>query len=265
MSEYTLYLDESEIPVTNENNEVINKLFIIGGIIVENNYHDNELTEKLNNLKDKIWDQDKYVAKRHNYVLHEMEVTLAHFGHFKKIKNKHHRIFAKSSKYKLLYNEMSELISTSKLYVIGACIKQTELNLLYESNALNDTKSILMHIIIENYFHFLTENNAKGSICYESMPDNQNQIINKRYHYIKNTGTMFYPAKKINSRILGLKFIEKNRNITGLQLADFIPNTLGRVECGKDSNSEKTYESVFEKLYDGNRNNVNKFGFKIIP
>lgn len=62
-----------------------------------------------------------------------------------------------------------------------------------------------------------------------------------------------------------LVFMEKDANITGLQIADFIPNTLGRVECDKDSKSEENYKSVHDKLYDGNRKMIEKFGLKIIP
>ena len=40
-----------------------------------------------------------------HFYLYEMEVTFAHYGSFGKIKHKHHRIFAKPSKYKLLYEK----------------------------------------------------------------------------------------------------------------------------------------------------------------
>lgn len=265
VDEYTLYLDESEIPITDENNNETNKLFVIAGIIVKNKYHDTELTNSLNGIKDIIWDKPKDLANRRSYILHEMEVTSAHYGRFGKLKHKYHRIFAKSSKYKLLYEKMSDLIQNCELTTLGACIRQKELYSLYNQDVLNDKKSILMQVIIENYYHFLMEHDAIGTICYEAMHENQNDIINKRYQYIKNTGTMFYPAKKINSKIKGLIFIEKDENVPGLQIADFIPNTLGRVECEKNSNSEANYQSVHNKLYDGNRNMIEKFGLKIIP
>ena len=53
---------------------------------------------------------------------------------------------------------------------------------------------------------------------------------------IKYNGTMFYPAKNINSRIKELEFRNKKDNIIGLQLAD-----------------------------DGGNGNIDKFGLKIIP
>lgn len=268
MNEYTLFLDESEIPITNNEDIEINRLFVIAGIIVENSYHDNELTLRLNSLKECVWkgekgEEDKEIS--HSHILHEMEVTFARYGNFGRLKHKYLRIFAKPSKYRLLYNEMSKLIDDSNIVTLGSCIRQTELHSIYNYNVINDKKSILMQIIIENFYHFLVESNSIGTICYESMHESENAIIKRRYTNIRTTGTMFYPAKNINKRIKNLVFIPKDDNITGLQIADFIPNTLGRVECNKNSHSDKTYNSVYNKLYDGNRKMIEKFGLKIIP
>lgn len=262
---YTLYLDESEIPITDNSEDLDSKLFVIGGVIIEDVYHNNELTNKLNVIKDKIWDKDKYKDERHGYVLHEMEVTYAKYGRVGRMKHKYHKIFMKPSKYKLLYEQLTNLINTGNFSIIASSINEQELFKIYNQNVINNRMSILMQVIIENYYHFLVENEATGSICYESMPTNQNEIIEKRYAYIRNTGTMYYPAKSINRRIHGLYFKDKDKNIAGLQIADFIPNTLGRVECDKDSNSKLYYESISKKLYDGNRNLSGKFGYKIIP
>lgn len=262
---YTLYLDESEIPITDSDGNTLSKLFVIGGIIIDDLYHDNELTVELNTIKDKIWNQDNFKDKRHDYVLHEMEVTYAKFGRFGKMKHKYHKIFAKPSKYKLIYEQLTNLIDNGEFSIIASSINEQELFKIYNQNVINNRMSILMQVIIENYYHFLVENDSTGSICYESMPTNQNEIIKKRYIYVKNTGTMYYPAKSINRRIDQLYFKDKDENIAGLQIADFIPNTLGRVECDKDSNSKLYYDCIFKKLYDGNRKLSEKFGYKIIP
>ena len=80
---------------------------------------------------------------------------------------------------------------------------------------------------------------------------------------------MFYPAKSINKRIKGLEFKEKKQNIAGLQLADFIPNSVGRHVLGKHYNNKKErnvkFDIINKKLYDGGIGNVAKFGLKIIP
>ena len=54
MGNYTLYLDESELPEIN-----LKKFFCIGGIIVEDSYHDKELTNQINKSKHAIWNKEK--------------------------------------------------------------------------------------------------------------------------------------------------------------------------------------------------------------
>lgn len=80
---------------------------------------------------------------------------------------------------------------------------------------------------------------------------------------------MFYPAKAINKRIKGIVFKNKTENVIGLQVADFIPNAIGRHILGKTYNDNKQrnifYPILEEKLYDGNINNIDRFGIKKIP
>lgn len=266
MSEYTLYLDESEIPIKDNNGKILNTIFAIGGVILRNNYHDNDFTKRINEIKHKIWCEKKYEASCENFILHEMEVTNAHNKHFSMLKHSYNREFAKYSKYNLLYKELSSLIDKSyDLTVICAYINVNELHKIYNPYVLNDRLSILMQIIIENYYHFLVNNHAIGKICYEYIDDGQNEIVKQRYKNIKITGTMFYPAKKINRRIIDLYFGKKSDNIAGLQMADFIPNTLGRFKCDKNNNSDKNFNSIYAKLYDGYVDMSEKFGLKEIP
>ena len=111
--------------------------------------------------------------------------------------------------------------------------------------------------------------NGIGDICYESLPENQNQRIMKRYQGIRYNGTMFYPAKVINERIKGLEFKNKTQNIAGLQLADFIPNAIGRSILHKKYTNNKerniSYSVIESKLYDGGIDCTTRYGSKIIP
>lgn len=266
MTEYTLYLDESEIPIKDDHGNTIGKYFFIGGVAMTNQYHDTGFTTKINELKRKLWDKQKYDSTYLSHILHELEVTHASNHRISKLKFKYNDIFAKYSKCNLLYNSLSTIVRDSDIVVMCAYINENELKRIYPSNKLNDRLSILMQIIIENYYHFLINNNGVGKICYEHIDDGQNKIVKQRYDNIKRTGTMFYPAKEINKCIKDLYFKKKTDNIPGLQLADFVPNTLGRHQCEKDNNSNKMYSSVSSKLYDGNGLNMqSKFGLKEIP
>ena len=262
MDEYTLYLDESFIEVHNKKGD-----FTVCGLIVENNYHDTVLADKINNLKYSIWNiENRSVVK--TYALHELEATNARKRNINRLKRDYNKIFKNRNKYELLYDTMNKIISSSDIWILGCCVQEYELSLLYK-HPINDRLSIAMNILIENYYHFLSENNAIGTICYEEMPDNQNKIIYKKYEHIMNYGSMFYSAKGIHKRIKGLTFKNKYDCIPGLQIADFIPNSIGRDIRSINYPEGKKLHNVDvniikSKAYHGNCNKMERFGIKII-
>ena len=268
--EYTLYLDES---YTGDFNRVTqrkdNPLFIIAGVIVKNNYHDTILSDKVNRLKCNIWNRCDNDLNYKEKILHELEMSYAITRKISKLKFEYNKVFKNKHIYNYTYDIMSNIIENSEITIIGASIAEDTLKHIHANQTLNDMLSICMNIIIENYYHFLCSINGIGTICYESMPENQNEKIRKRYEIIKNTGTMFYPAKAINKRVKGIVFKNKTDNIIGLQVADFIPNALGRHILNKSYNDNKqrnVYYPVLEKkIYDGNVGNIERFGVKKIP
>ena len=167
------------------------------------------------------------------------------------------------------YDMLTHIFQTGELTVLAVCIDEDKLSEQYDMTKLNDRFQIAMNMIIENYYHFLNRFDGVGDICYESLPKNQNERIKKRYIGIKYTGTMFYPAKVINTRIKNLEFKNKKENVVGLQLADFIPNAIGRYILEKTYNNRKerniSMDVLQEKLYDGDIDKKEKFGLKIIP
>lgn len=268
--EYTLYLDES---FTGDFNKVTqrkdNPLVVIAGIIVKNNYHDTILSDKINSLKCNIWNKCDNDPSYKDKILHELEMSYAITRKISKLKFEYNKVFKNKHIYNYTYDIMSNIIESSEVTIIGASIAEDELKQIHAKQTLNDVLSICMNVIIENYYHFLCSINGIGTICYESMPENQNEKIRKRYEIIKNTGTMFYPAKAINKRVKGIVFKNKTDNIIGLQVADFIPNALGRHILNKKYNDNKQrnvyYPILEKKIYDGNVGNIERFGVKKIP
>lgn len=270
MDEYTLYLDESYTGNFNKiTNKMDNPLFVIAGIIVKNDYHDTILSDKIISLKCNIWNRCGNDVDYKNHILHELEMSYAITRKIGKLKFDYNKVFKNKHIYNYTYDVMSNIIEEADLTIIGASIAEDELRKMHSLQDLNDILSICMNIVIENYYHFLCSVNGIGKICYESMPENQNAKIRKRYEIIKNTGTMFYPAKSINKRIKGIEFKNKTDNIIGLQVADFVPNAIGRHILNKSYNDNKqrnVYYPVLEsKIYDGYVGNINRFGIKKIP
>lgn len=83
-------------------------------------------------------------------------------------------------------------------------------------------------MLLENYCHFLKHNTATGDICYESLQEPGNQPLRQRFYELEALGTMYYTPHFFQTHIGDIEFCGKNENLAGLQLADFIPNTMAR-------------------------------------
>lgn len=105
-------------------------------------------------------------------------------------------------------------------------------------------------------------NKAVGAICYEAMQPEQNAKIQQRIYELKAFGTMYYSPRTIQSYLGNIHFISKSENVAGLQLADFVPNTLGRYAAMMKPKNRDFAKNVRGKLYDGNGDH--RFGFKIL-
>lgn len=258
MAEYTLYLDESELPEINSK-----KCFCIGGIIVEDSYHDKELTEQINKSKRIIWNKDKNPEQ---HILHELEINEAHNKHFSKIE-KYNCMFCVESCYKKAYKEISYIFSDKNITTIAVCLEMETIDKCYKDTniAINNKYVICMQLLIENFCHFLIKNNSTGKICYESLQNKQNDAIKKKYAQIYYSGTMFYPPNVIRKYLnKDIVFKEKQENVTGLQIADFVPNDIARYKAGISCKYKSSHKNIRLRLYDGKINRKDRFGNKII-
>lgn len=257
MNRYTLYLDESETP-----NDDGDRFFVIGGVIIKNNYHDTKIVSKLNQLKKDIWVNDDNCE---SYILHEMEINNVFKGDLKNAK-KYNLIFEDNNdKYKQVYQGICNILNDRNIYTIAACINHAELEKHYKKEEMNDRFAVLMQIIIENYCHFLIKHNGIGDICYEAMKPSQNEKIERRFCHLKSIGTMYYSSSEVISLIKNINFVDKTANCAGLQLADFIPNALGRTQSKKEPKYNRLPKVIKKRLYHGCINRKDRYGFKIIP
>lgn len=270
MDEYTLYLDESETAnVNHSTNKRENTLFVIAGIICTNKYHDLELSTRIKRLKKSIWNRCENDDQYDEKILHELELSRAITKKYKDLKCDYNKVFKNRHIYNYTYDILADVFATSDIKVLAVCVDKDKLSMQYDNDKINDCFQIAMNMIIENFYHFLNSVDGIGSICYESLPENQNEKIKKRFDGIKYNGTMFYPAKIINSRIKKIEFHNKKENIVGLQLADFVPNAIGRDVLKKTYKNSRErnipIDVLTDKLYDGGIDMKEKFGRKIIP
>lgn len=136
VSEYTLYMDESETF-----NSAGNKYFVMSGVIIKNsNYATVE--NDLNTIKRLIWNNAQGCEQ---YILYEKDVSYAsnHMNshHLNAIPSCYH-IFQNKRNVVLLYNELSKLFKNADIVTIGVCLDKSVLYSCYGESNLNNQLTI---------------------------------------------------------------------------------------------------------------------------
>ena len=256
---FTIFMDESETYNDNE------KFFVMSGIIIsENDYL--KVDHDLKAIKNLVWNGR---SNCETYILHEKEISFA-----SKRVNRHrlsnietyNHIFTNNDKVTLLYNKLSILFRNNNIYTIGVCLPKNKEQFEFgDVSNLNDQFTIGIQFLIERFCQFLIKNEAKGKICYEAMEENQNARIQQRLYELMALGTMHYTSHTIQEHLCGIEFVEKRANLAGLQLADFVPNTLGRYAAGLRAKNNGFSRTVRRSLYDGQiPDGKTQFGLKIL-
>ena len=147
---------------------------------------------------------------------------------------------------------------------IGVCLDTAQLSKLYGGDT-NPNLTIALQLLLENYCHFLMHHNSTGNICYESLQEPGNQGLRQRFYELEALGTMYYTSRFFQTHIGDISFSSKTENLSGLQLADFIPNTLARSASGLAPKHQPFKRTVLKHLYDGGLGMKRKYGFKCIP
>lgn len=89
--------------------------------------------------------------------------------------------------------------------------------------------------------------------------------IQQRIYELKALGTLYYSPKTIQDHLRDIHFEPRTNNLAGLQLADFVPNTLGRYAAMMKPKNRDFAKNVRSKLYDGGEaDGKYKFGFKVL-
>lgn len=241
MKEYILFLDESS-PNTAFRN------FTLAGFAIEKTYYENIFVTKVDTIKNDIFGNSLIV-------LHEIDIRKKS-GNF---------IGITYNQEEELFRKLALLFDDEKLTVFGVTINCDDLDYLYHNSSQNDIYQIALQIIMENYCHFLVENNGIGSMYLESVNEVSNGHLQNLYYELKSTGTLFYKKVLLQNRLSTLNFNMKSDGNVGLQIADFLPNSVARNALGKTQKRFSFFSKIQARSYNGNRNRNDRFGIKIIP
>lgn len=240
MREYFLFLDESK-------NTPPSEYFALGGLAIEKKEYQEKVCPFIRTMKKSVFDDE-------DIILHETELRLA--------KKDGYKIMRRVEKRTLFWQEMGRLFDENDITVFTAVINPAEFKQIYNSKYLHDEYFVCLEIIMENFAHFLEKQNAVGTIYLESQnPKADNRLSNHFYQLIKR-GTRHLSNHALREKIISINFYQKaDRNI-GLQLADFIPNTLKKYANGILNKQPSIETNIVKCLYDGKIGKSEIFGLK---
>lgn len=245
---YFLFIDESG----DHNLIKINKdypVFILAGCIVKSSYYNPNFVKEVNVYKSKLFNTKRII-------LHTADITRNKNG-FEKLKEHSFR--------KIFYEETNSLIKSLDLTLI-ACIVDKYKYLEKHGELASDPYEISLKCLLERFYYFLKENNSKGEIYAESRGNILDSKLELSYMDIKLSGITHKTGKirgaDIRRRFLDFKFLNKKRNVSGLQIADLCATPVGRKYIGKRTHEDyKIIKSKFRKR----NNEIYGYGLIMIP
>ncbi len=241
MKEYFLFLDESK-PNSNFPN------FTLGGIAIKKEIYETQLKPLVNTLKKECFGSDQVI-------LHEIDIRNKTGSFCGITKDQQEKFFM----------ALGELFSENDfLSVLAVSVNIDDLDELYKEDIRSDIYYIALQLLMENFVQFLSANDGIGTVYLETTDAVSNQRLQNLFHLLKATGTLFIKKEALQKRLSTINFAMKADNIIGLQLADFIPNSLARRALFKKQKPFSILGEIDARLYDGNVGMKDRFGFKII-
>ena len=222
--EYIMFVDETDPTSTND-------YFCLAGMIVERGEYEDILTKKINTLKKKHF-------KDTGIIFHYTEMK-NNKGIFKKFQDTNVR--------NSFYVDFVHILKESNVTILSSYFNKQYMKQSYNKCAISDY-DVAFKNLLENFVHFLQNNNGDGMVIIESRSFNQNsKLQNTFYHYLNNGSEFFLPST-IQGYLKCLGFIVKNENCVGLQLVDYVPATIIRI-LNHETDKYSMQEVVKNKIY----------------
>lgn len=223
-TEYIMFVDETDPTATGD-------YFCLSGIIIKRSDYENDLVDKINNLK-----------KTH---FGSCDIVL----HYTEMKNNRNnfKILKDAVKRNKFYMDFVNILKPSDITIISSYFNRNNMKATYGKCAVSDY-DVAFKTLLENFVHFLKNNNGDGMIIMESRLFNENANLQNTFYQYLNNGSELFQSSIIKYRLKCLGFIVKNDNCIGLQLADFVPATIIRIIKGAQDKFS-IQKTIHEKTY----------------
>lgn len=240
-----LFLDESG----DHNLSIIDPhypLFVLGGVIVDEDYARGAVAESLDALK-------KDMFGNTDVILHTADIARNRNG-FERLKDKGFRA--------AFLQRLNVLMSELEYSVVACAIRKNE-HLAKFGLAAVDPYLLSLDIVIERFCFEMGKSPAGGVVVAERRGATLDREIELAWLNLKIQGTRHLQASDISERIAGFNLRSKRDNIAGLQLADLVVSPIGRHLLGKPDKRDWTI--VESKLRRDQRGRPEGYGLVVLP
>ena len=240
-----LYIDESG----DHNLTVVDPqfpVFVLGGVIVDQDYADGPLTDALNDFKREIFG-------RTDIVLHTADIVRRR-GAFEMLKDDELR--------ESFYRRLNHMMGDLSYAVVACAIQKNEHVERYGSAAMNPYM-LSLEVLVERFCYEIGSESGSGSVVAERRSPVLDRILEVAWENLKAQGTRFLRPRTVSARIVGLDLQPKQENVAGLQLADLVVSPIARHLIGKDDKGD--WSIVESKLRRGAQGQIDGYGLVVMP
>ncbi|HEY2545328.1 MAG TPA: DUF3800 domain-containing protein [Candidatus Acidoferrum sp.] len=226
-------------------------VFVLCGVIIDENYHNGAATHALNHFKDQLFG-------RREIILHTVDFTRNQAGY---------EAMATHDFRLRFFGELHALIGTLDFKIVACVIRKQEHLRKYGLYAV-DPYMLSLSILIERFIFEC--GSAGGSVIAEGRDVTLNNALELAFLDLKIRGTHYVSPMKVQKRIHGFSIRDKHENITGLQLADVCATPIGRHAIGRStypkySNQGDFYHAVERKLRCDSQGATEGMGLVVLP
>ena len=240
-----LFLDESgdhNLTVIDDNYPV----FVLGGVIVDDDYADGPLTDALDDFKERMFG-------RTDLVLHTADIVRNRSG-FEQLRDTDVR--------SRFYIELNSLMQELPYEVVACAFHKKDYFQRYGANAI-DPYRLGLHVMVELLCSTVGPGAGRGAIIAEKRGESLDRDVEDTWRMLRARGSRYTEADVIRESIEAFELRDKKENIAGLQLADLVVSPIGRHIMGKPDKSD--WQIVEEKFRRGPDGCINNYGLFIFP
>ncbi len=221
-------------------------MFVLGGIIVEQEYALGEMTERVKEFKQELFGRD-------DIILHTADIARNKNG-FERMQDPAFR--------QRFYEKLNTLMRSLDYKVVACAIKKDMHFQKYGLGAV-DPYMYSLEVLVERFCHEIGHNYHSGVVVAEKRNPTLDHQLDLAWLNLKISGSTFLKASQIEYRITNVVSRPKSSNIAGLQLADLVVTPIGRFVMEKRTKEDFTIiESKFRRKWDGE---YRGYGLVVLP